>query len=380
MSLLAALRYNIDRILWSHVALPNRQYGSLGLLVIRREREAINAGQRSETPHSKYQEHYHTRTIPRLQYITIQTPPPDITISKFHLLLTMVNQTPTYHLPPNFSINPPPLGPIDLGTIVSDLQSLDVVNQNRQGQEAIPPARRHIHSMHGFTATRYRMRSGEFGIWAKLLAADGIGGEISHAGSRTNEIEYRFGRLDTISFSPSAADFRDAMRDSEVAEFVEASNLDPVYMVTGLKIAVEPSVNRTQATTIANTADLGVQQPGGLPVEFGPRVNWAVEDKSTEGWERSDDFIYGLRVTKLVYKRAWLSRLGRRRDGGELRARAYVKGAELVGMDDDSDGDEQGQDYEILELELNEELKGMVKVYEKDDGGEAAWVVPAAFH
>jgi len=288
----------------------------------------------------------------------------------------MVNQTPTYHLPPIFSIIPPPFGPIDLGTIVSDLQSLNVVNQDRQ--EAISLTRRHLHSVHGFAATRSRMRSGEFGVWAKLLGADGIGGETSHTGSRTNEVEYRFGRLDTISFSPSAADFRDAMRDPEVGMFVEGSNFDPVYMVTGLKIAVEPSVNRTQGTTFANTLDFGVQQPGGLPIEVGPRVNWAGEDRNTEGWERSDDFIYGLRVTKLVYKRAWM--LGRRRDGGELLARAYVKGAELVGADDDDDGREQGQDDEILEVELDEELNGMTKVHEKDDGGEAVWIVPAAFH
>lgn len=287
----------------------------------------------------------------------------------------MVNQTPTYHLPPNFSINPPPLGPIDLGTIVSDLRRLDVV-VNESSRGGIPPTRRHLHSKHGFTATQSRMRSGEFGVWAKLLGAEGIGGELSHAGSRTNEVEYRFSRLDTMTFSPAPADFRDAMREPEVAEFVEGSNYEPVSMVTGIKIAVEPSVNRTKATTFANTAEFGLQEPAGVPFEVGPRIHFSGEDRSTEGWERSDDFIYGIRVAKLVYKRVFLSR--RRRDEGKLVARPYIRGAELVGMDDDSDGSED-QDDEILELELDEKLNGMVKVHGMDDGGETAWVVPARF-
>ncbi|KAL8294202.1 hypothetical protein RB597_008038 [Gaeumannomyces tritici] len=284
----------------------------------------------------------------------------------------MSGLTPTYHFPPNFSIGPAPSGPIDIGTILNNLRDVEVLNEDCR--VAIPQAQLYCHHKRGFTATRSRMRKGEFGLWAKLVGVDGIGGELSWASERTDEDVYKFRRLDTITFSPSAAYLRSSMREPDVAEFVEGTGFEPVYMVTGLKIAIGPSVSTKKATSFAGILEGGVQQPGGAPIEIGPRANRVGEDTNSEGWEGSDDFIIGLRVKKLVYKRAWLSR--KRRDEGELLATPYIKGAQLVGADDDYDEKEEGD--EVLEIGLDEEMNGMTEAVETDDGGTTSWIVPAA--
>ncbi len=79
----------------------------------------------------------------------------------------------TYHLPPNFSIGPAPSGPIDLGTILNNLRDVEVLNEDCR--VTIPQGQLYCHHKRGFTATRSRMRKGEFGVWAGGGAASTLG-------------------------------------------------------------------------------------------------------------------------------------------------------------------------------------------------------------
>ncbi|RSL45906.1 hypothetical protein CEP54_014095 [Fusarium duplospermum] len=276
----------------------------------------------------------------------------------------------TYHLPPNFSIGPAPRGPIQLGSILANLKDIEVINSDCH--VPIDAEKVFSHTQHGFQATASRMRRGKLGIWAKAVGFEGLGGELSGSRETNREFEYKFGRLDTLYFTPTPAYRRASMKELDVAEYVEAKGWAPVYLVTGLKVAVQPSVQMSTSRSFAALGEAGVSDITGLPVNVGPRVDLRGQDQSSEGWTTSDDFIFGIRVEKLVYKQQWLSR--QRRDEGPLQSELFTKGAQLVGEGDDSD-DEDEED-EIIEVELGED---MGKVSQMEDGEETLWVLPTKF-
>ncbi|KAH7149100.1 hypothetical protein B0J13DRAFT_297192 [Dactylonectria estremocensis] len=279
---------------------------------------------------------------------------------------------PTYHLPPNFSIGPPPQGPIQLGSILNNLRDVKVLNSSCR----LPIDEEEVfcHQKHGFTSTRSRMRKGELGVWARAVGFEGFGTNLNWSREKDDSFEYKFRRLDTFTFSPSVSYLRKSMKELDVAEYIEATDWAPVYIVTGLKVAVGPSVQRTDTTSFAATSKTGVHLPGGQ-IEIGPRIGFEGQDQYSESWETSDDFIFGLRVEKLVYKRQWLLSANRR-DEGPLLAEPVVKGA-LVGADSDSDDDED--EDEIMKIEDGEVEGGMSQVIELDDEDEAVWTVPDKF-
>ncbi|KAJ4248543.1 hypothetical protein NW757_008191 [Fusarium falciforme] len=279
----------------------------------------------------------------------------------------------TYQLPPNFSIGPAPRGPIQLGSILTNLNDVEVLNSDCR--VPIDEKRVFSHTQHGFQATASRMRRGELGTWAKAIGFEGLGVELSGSRETNMECEYSFRRLDTFYFSPSPAYRRASMKELDVAEYVEATGWAPVYLVTGFKVAVQPSVKINTSRSFAALGEAGISDVTELPVNVGPRVDFQGRDQSSEGWSTSDDFIFGIRVEKLVFKRRWFSR--QRRDEGPLQSKLFTKGAQLVGEGDDSD-DEDGED-EIVEMELGEDLDGMDKVSEMVNGEETFWVLPAKF-
>jgi hypothetical protein len=95
----------------------------------------------------------------------------------------------------------------------------------------------------------------------------------------------------------------ESMNQKDVKDYVIGTGYDPVYMVTGLKTARGPSVKMTKSKKGTVTAELGLQQPGGLPLELGPKFNTLKEIRTFMGFEDSTDFIIGIRARKLVYKR-----------------------------------------------------------------------------
>ncbi|KAI8712714.1 hypothetical protein NCS52_01370200 [Fusarium sp. LHS14.1] len=217
------------------------------------------------------------------------------------------------------------------------------------------------------------MRRGELGTWAKAVGFEGLGGEFSGSRETSRECKYIFRRLDTFYVSPSPAYRRASMKELDVVEYVEATGWAPVYLVTGLKIAVQPSVQMSTSKSFVALGEAGVSEVAGLPVNIGPRVGFQSQDKSSEGWTASDDFIYGTRVEKLVFKRQWLSRQSR--GEGPLQSKLFTKGAQLVG--EDSDSEEEDED-EIVEV-LGEDSDGMEMVSQMETGEETLWVLPAKF-
>ncbi|KAK3356654.1 hypothetical protein B0T25DRAFT_629937 [Lasiosphaeria hispida] len=151
------------------------------------------------------------------------------------------------------------------------------------------------------------MRKGEFGVWARLVGMDDFGGELSSSCGFSDETKYNFNRLDTFTFNPSADYLEASMRELEVTEYVETTDWELVCLAIGIKVAVGPRIRLSKTTSTVGKVEMGLHQPASLPVEIGPRVGFERDGHVSEGWETSDDFIFGLRIKKLVYKRSWLA-------------------------------------------------------------------------
>jgi hypothetical protein len=279
----------------------------------------------------------------------------------------MVSQPiPKYHIAPNFSI--PPIeagGTLELGSIIAGVASADEP-LNECCHVCIPTAKLFCSHQRDFTATKSRMTSGEYGLWAKLVGIDGVGGELSWAAERSAEDVYYFRSIDTIYFNPSQDYIEESMNQDDVKDYVVGSGYRPVYIVTGLKTARGPSVRMSKSRKLKVTVELGMQKPGGLPIEVGPKFNSSKEARQEMGFEDSTDFIIGLRVKKLMYKKHWLTQAP-----GGLVAQEYKKGATMV----DDDVVKKGGDEVV---DLGDDTEDQIEIETDEVDGETlemAWVV-----
>ncbi|KAK8116356.1 hypothetical protein PG984_012858 [Apiospora sp. TS-2023a] len=219
---------------------------------------------------------------------------------------------PTYHLPPNFSIPPPPMGPFHLGTLIRDFDRREQMRPLNNGKDRngevkrIEPPKNDVFLDHkdGFEAIRSRLKSGEHGLWARCIGVDGLGGEASISAKRSENDTYKFDSLDTEFFYPSPTYVSKCMALSDVDEYMKAFNYKrAVYLVTGLKVARGATVRMESAFEVKGKLDLGLNNPGGASVQVGPRTESTVESKPSTEFKGSSDLIIGIQCLKIYYKR-----------------------------------------------------------------------------
>ncbi|CZR58462.1 uncharacterized protein PAC_08354 [Phialocephala subalpina] len=280
---------------------------------------------------------------------------------------------PTYHLSPSFSLGPPDRGgELDLGIIIDNLKSLGSERPlNIDCHLRIDDRELYCDHKKGFTSTRAQMERGEYGIWAKFAAQAGIGGELSWTTERTANDTYQFKAFDTIYFNPTRDYLHRSMNLPDVNDFVVGSGYKPVYMITGLKIARGPAVKLKRGKSRKLKVDLGLNEPGGLTgFSVGPRFHNSEENEEEMSIEESEDFIIGIRVKRLYYKRwcFWKP--------AQLVGEVYNKGATM--LDSDEGGIQTGE--EVIDediIESDGEMAGMTVKMESEDGtNQVTWIVP----
>lgn len=108
---------------------------------------------------------------------------------------------PTYHLPPNFSTPPPPNGPFHLGTVLRDFETKEEMRPlNQKEAHRIAISEKFIDHKGGFEATREKLKSGEFGLWAKFIGLEGIGGEAGISVETSDSDRYLLLVLSILSY------------------------------------------------------------------------------------------------------------------------------------------------------------------------------------
>lgn len=258
----------------------------------------------------------------------------------------------TYHLVPNFSIGPPGVE-LELGLVFEDITSVGSENPlNKDNCVSIDKRELYCDHKVGFTARRVDMNKGEYGIWAKYVGLNGIGGELSWDPERTADDTYKFGRLDTIRFQPSADYLFRTMQLKQVHEYVKGSGYQcPVYMVTGIKIAHKPGVSVKSTKKQQIKAEIGVNNPGGIPFQFGPKISNTAEVTDELEFKESTDFVIGIRWRKLFYKKSFFSR-----KIGSLQSEQYNRGATLLDSDRIKTDRGAGMYVEEQEMEVTADM------------------------
>jgi hypothetical protein len=275
-------------------------------------------------------------------------------------------QKPTYHLAPNFTTRPFPDGPLDLGTVVEDLQSFHPINQGAS-RIAIPDGQRYVDVKEDVTASAKSSFSGEASFLARVLDGS-IGGDASLRGQRSEENVYTVARLETAYFYPSPCYIEQCLRLAEVKDYLDMANHKaPVYLITGLKIAWGATVSTERGREFTGMAGADAQVPAGLvEVEIGAHAAVSTASGTVSSFGKPADFVLGIQVLKLYHKRAFLV--------GQpfLATRRVVRNAVLVD-DEPLPEEEDNERFAIADIG-GSSVDGFVPMH--TGGEDEIWLVP----
>jgi hypothetical protein len=198
-----------------------------------------------------------------------------------------------------------------------------------------------------------------------------VGVDISGEGETSADDTFNVKSLDTLFFRPTKVDYTEAVKSTQLQEYLQEANYPSVYIITGMKIAREPSVTLKRGDHTGGQGQLGLNMGDGSNV--GIRGDGSKARNTIQKSEKSTDIVLAIRVQKLSYKKKYYI-IGQRR----WSDKAHDGGAELVGRERSEGLSKQKPEFGVDEVELDhEELQGNVKEEEKEaDGETVTWVVP----
>jgi hypothetical protein len=312
--------------------------------------------------------------------------------------VTTMEAKATYHLPPNFSTPPPPDGPFHLGTVLRDFEKKEQMRPlNQEDSQQVPILKKHEDVKGGFTATRKRIKSGEFGLWAKCMGLNGVGGEAGIAAERRDSdrytlsirhtflkydllllrfctesntclLRYSFESFETQFFYPTPKYISDCFKLSDSDDYLQGSRYKKaVYLVTGLKIGKGVTVGMDETTNMKGSLEGGVSNPGGFNVEAGIKLGTNLENDSIFTFTESSDIVIGIQCVKIYHEKSgFLGLFGEK----EIRSEYVTAGATFYGENSSNSPETDAKfvvvkpkDYDIRDLACCSE-------------GDEIWMVP----
>ncbi|KAF9771865.1 hypothetical protein IL306_010483 [Fusarium sp. DS 682] len=229
--------------------------------------------------------------------------------------------------------------------------------------------------MDGFTATRKELFSGKFGIWAKFLSTVlGVGANAGISTELDDDTVYSFGSLETTFFNPTDDYIRSSMTVPVMRSFMRSAKFAlPVYMITGIKVGREVSVQSSHEEQRGFNISAGVGHPGN-PASGGLEIGTQSTKAQGFSFKRGDDCVVALQLRKIRYK------------SGEVKHKAELKGATMQDgsqiLKEDEAPDLDLRDDIICEVALDDFDDEMVVVdgTSFDDEDESRWIIPASMH
>lgn len=215
----------------------------------------------------------------------------------------------TYLLTPNFTFKPH-TGPISLGSIIADpfrphrvLSAIDsqTLAQRYPRVETCTESPRFVKREAG--------RDIGISVWAHVLHS--IGGSLSGQHARHVSSEYNIDSLETEYFleDPDQAEIEQRVAAPRVRAAMMPSGLglpQPVYMVTGIKIAKGLSVVTKTAKKDSTGFENGIPTKP-LPTLGAADFRIAAGTTSADSWKTGDDVVFAYQLLKIELK-GWKSR------------------------------------------------------------------------
>ncbi|KAF6810480.1 pfs domain-containing protein [Colletotrichum sojae] len=165
-------------------------------------------------------------------------------------------QQPTYFVAPNFTTRPFPDGPLDLGTLVEDLESCYPINQGSSpsNRVPIPEGQRYTDTKEDIRAAVKTSAGAEASVLAKVLDRS-VGGDASLRGQKSDEEVYTFRALDTVYFYPTPSYIKQCLQLRDVKEYSDMADYQaPLYLITGLKIACGATISTDRSREYEGSA------------------------------------------------------------------------------------------------------------------------------
>jgi hypothetical protein len=281
-------------------------------------------------------------------------------------------QKPTYLVMPNFTTRPFPDGPLDLGTLVEDLKQYYPINQGSANRVPIPEGQRYTDMKEDINASFNKSLAGEGNILVKVLDRS-IGGDASLKGQKKDGDAFKIRKLETVYFCPQLSYIKKCLQLTDVKDYNEMANYkEPVYLITGLKIAWGATISTERGRSFAGNAEGDVQAPAG-PIDIQVKAQARVSGESglVSSFGKPADLVLGIQVQKIYHQRAFMGEPA-------LAVKRVVKNAVL--LDNEEMGVEDADDevdFILAELD-DDEIEGRVPWTAHDSKGvEETWFLPS---
>ncbi|KAE8548114.1 hypothetical protein EYB25_009908 [Talaromyces marneffei] len=245
----------------------------------------------------------------------------------------MANKTTFYFYAPTWDYPPPPLGPLKLGTVFSNLKRpaestlytaqlpTSSATADNGGDSPAP----YSTYKKDVELSTEKLRQGRFAILTQFLSVLGVGVDLGVDWDLNDDETLHFDTITTTQFHPSASYIQTHCVDAsaQVQRWFERSRFKkPLYLITGIKIvsgdkSAETKTARGGGGDVSVNVDGTVWSAGAVPLGGGPSVEVHQTEKKGVKWGNGGDFVLAFRV-----KRFMVSKRG-------VKETDYVKGAVL---------------------------------------------------
>lgn len=197
-----------------------------------------------------------------------------------------------------------------------------------------------------------RTRNTEAG--AQLKIGEFVNSELSH-GWRNSKIRgIDATKLTSSNFRPNENYVAESVAKPAVVAHLKRQvgyfkkKAPGLFMITGVKIAHEATLNSSGEVSNTTTAKASADF-GGVQVAVGPFGSRTAEDKHSNSFQPDGDFVYAVRLRKLVFRKKQL----------ELEVEYYTDGAEIHGGDKKRTPEQEYEMELVSEEDLTVETLGL---------------------
>jgi hypothetical protein len=201
---------------------------------------------------------------------------------------------PSFMLPPNFLF--PPNGNIKPGIVLEE------------GSNGLPDPKEQLYDgnvtalqeteLPKFQYSGDAKSNTQIGFWIDVLGLVeiGLGGERG----REDNLVIETGPAKISTFDPSKTDIAQMMTDRFLAQYTKRPRCRPVYLVTGVMVAENATIEVQKGKTIAYQARIVINGEGfGVPVKAGPEFEREASRVVGPTWTLDQPFVLGYALKKI---------------------------------------------------------------------------------
>jgi hypothetical protein len=207
-----------------------------------------------------------------------------------------------YFRTPNFDINPDSLIAPRLGSIFSNLRRL-TGPLNQHDRLSIPSDLTNDNETHDFTDARAKNVQGHVGLHGELAQSLAGSGELIYGFAKDTTITYFCSRLDTEEFAVDKDYIVQSIHASQrVQHYIQDSFMGnkTVYMITGLKVATNFRMTKTESSTHGPTLKVGADATAlGFPASGGPQGDLQMDTSTELSSGPSPKVVFAYRAIKI---------------------------------------------------------------------------------